>query len=68
MSAAFITLSHPEANTIYGFDALQVFDETLFAQVQRETLKRVEAKPGVGSVERLPVARGFQYTNDTQMI
>eukprot|EP00434_Breviolum_minutum_P020098 symbB.v1.2.017725.t2/scaffold1366.1/size123243/1 len=30
------------ANTIYGFDALQVFDATLFAQVQRETLKRVE--------------------------
>lgn len=30
------------ANTIYGFDALQVFDETLFAQAQRETLKRVE--------------------------
>lgn len=52
-TAAFITSSSsplplkdftPQeiANTIYGFDALQVFDETLFAQAQRETLKRVE--------------------------
>eukprot|EP00913_Durusdinium_trenchii_P000751 g701.t1 len=53
------------ANTIYGFDALQVFDVTLFEQTQREISKRVEefipqeaanvlwavAKQGLGSVD-----------------
>eukprot|EP00439_Symbiodinium_sp_Y106_P059076 s329_g8.t1 len=55
------------ANTIYGFDALQVFDHILFEQVKTETLKRVEdldfipqeaanvlwacAKQGFGNVE-----------------
>ncbi|CAJ1332138.1 unnamed protein product [Effrenium voratum] len=30
------------ANTVYGFDALQVFDQKLFEQAQAELLKRVE--------------------------